>query len=177
MQYLTSQFICFSLITPLISLLFLTAISFSSCLFCFFLFYLYFSSVSTVLLLSTVPQVSLSSSTFTFSHLCRLFSVSVQELQRKAETWMMLFDCFWSHHSSKGPPSYHFFPDFPSVSVVFPLCLWPVTWLESFGAHCHLLVKMYQYPLFTRRKCFHLIFRLPFFTKMSFISLPAAFRF
>lgn len=86
------------------------------------LFYFYFSSVSTVLLLSTVPQVSLSSSTFTFSHLCRLFSVSVQELQRKGQTWMMLFDWFRSHHSSKGP-SYHFFPHFPSVSVVFTLCL------------------------------------------------------
>lgn len=36
MQYLTSQLICFSLITPLISLLFLTAISFFSCPFCFF---------------------------------------------------------------------------------------------------------------------------------------------
>lgn len=42
MQYFTSQLICFPLITPLISLLFLTAISFSSCPFCFIFIFLLF---------------------------------------------------------------------------------------------------------------------------------------
>lgn len=72
MQYLTSQLICFSLITPVFPpVLHCYLIFFQSLL--FILFFYFF--VSTVLLPSTVPQVSLSSITFTFSQSYQLLSV------------------------------------------------------------------------------------------------------
>lgn len=72
--------------------------------------------VSTILLRSTVPQVSLSSSTFTFSQSFDFPVSDVQELKRKGQTWMVLFDLFWSHHWSKGPPSCRYF--------TFSFCCW-----------------------------------------------------
>lgn len=56
----------------------------------------------------------------------------VRELKRKGQTWKMLFGLSWSHHWSKGPPSYHYhlgFSQLPPVSGVSPVCLWPVTGL------------------------------------------------
>lgn len=121
MQYLTSQLISFSHITPP---------CFPSCssllshflpvppVFLFFFFYFF---VSTILLPSTVPQVGLNSSTFTFSQSYRLFSVRCAGAKKEgSDLDDVFFDLFWSHHWSKGPPSYHFFLIFLLFLMFFP---------------------------------------------------------
>ena len=118
MQYLTSQLICFSLITPLLSLLFFTGISFPSSLSCFLFWCLFFFRFFFFLFVFLCQQFCyhlqylksawaaalLHSATLTV-----IWVSDVQELGRKGQTWMMLSDLFWSRHWSKGPPSYHFF--------------------------------------------------------------------
>lgn len=161
MQYLTSQLISFSHITPPVfppvlhcylifsqSLQFFFFFTFLCLLFCYHLQYL--KSVWTAALLHSVNLTD--------------FSVSgVQELKRKGQTWMMFFLTCSGHII--GPKVLRATTFFSSSFCFwcFSLPAWQVTWLNSFWAHCHLLVMMRNTPLFTRRKRFQLIFPLPFY--------------
>lgn len=136
--------------------------------------------MSTNLLPSTVPQVSWSSSTFTFSVSYWLFSVRCPGAgRRKGQTWV-LFGLFWSHHWSKGPPSYHLSFHIVLLFLVFSLSAsdtslcWHVLW-----AHCHLLTIIFKYPLVITTNWFHLFCFYPsqelcFFTGIYIVSSSAA---